>query len=126
MIIGIGSDLVSIERIRESLDRFGERFARRLLGEREMAEWRAAPDPAAYAAKRFAVKEAAGKALGSGIGEGVSWHDISVGHDHLGAPLLELAGVAARRAETLGVVRSHLSITDEHHYALAFVVLEGR
>lgn len=126
MIIGIGSDLVSIERIRESLERFGERFARRLLGEGELNEWRAAPDAAAYVAKRFAVKEAAGKALGSGIGEGVSWHDIRVAHDRLGAPQLVLAGVAARRADDLGVVRSHLSISDEHHYALAFVVLEGR
>lgn len=124
MIIGIGTDLAQVSRLEQSLERFGEKFAERILADIEMAEFREKSQPANMLAKRFAVKEAAAKALGTGIGE-VSWHDIYIEHDKLGAPLLRFKGYASQLAAQKGIDQLHVSISDEHDFALAFVVLSG-
>ena len=125
MIVGIGTDLVEISRIRKIHERFGERLADRLLGQLELEGFTSCPDPAAFLAKRFAAKEAAAKALGTGFQQGLSWADIQVCHSALGQPQLCWAGRALERLHTLGVqVQSHISIADERGHALAFVVLE--
>ena len=124
MIVGIGTDLVEIARIAASLDKLGLRFARRILAEAELQAFEESQQQAAFLAKRFAVKEATGKALGSGIGEGVNWAHIEVLHNELGAPQLALHAKALERAQALGARRWHVSISDEAGLAQAFVVLE--
>lgn len=123
MIIGIGTDLVKLSRIEASITRFGDKFARRILSPQEFALYQAHKAPQLLLAKRFAVKEAAGKALGTGIGQGVSWHDISIEHTDIGAPKLCLSGRAAQYAAEQGVTSQHVSISDEVGLAMAFVVL---
>lgn len=124
MIIGIGTDIVQISRIKASLDRLGQRFAERILTADELKQWRVHTRPEQFLAKRFAVKEAASKALGTGLGQGVSWQHISLDHTELGAPLLLLTGKAEQRAQLLGVRHSHVSLSDEVDTVVAFVVLE--
>ncbi|MDD3650647.1 holo-ACP synthase [Immundisolibacter sp.] len=124
MIAGIGVDIVSIARIARMLDLHGEHFARRLLAESELADYRAAPAPAAFMAKRFAAKEAFGKALGTGIAQGVTLPQIAVRHDAAGRPWLELSGAAAEHLARRGIVAWHLSLADEQEHAVAMVVLE--
>ncbi|SIT65892.1 holo-[acyl-carrier protein] synthase [Ectothiorhodosinus mongolicus] len=123
-IIGIGTDLVRIERIERALERHGERFAQRILHPQEYAQWQESAQPAALLAKRFAAKEALAKALGVGIGAQLSLHDICVTHSELGRPELALSGAGAATAARLGVTRLHLSLSDEADHALAFVVAE--
>ncbi|HKJ70783.1 MAG TPA: holo-ACP synthase [Gammaproteobacteria bacterium] len=125
MILGVGTDLVAVERIRRALDRHGERFLERVLtsGERSVCSGRA--DPALCVASRFAAKEGAAKALGTGFGGEVRLTDLEVVRSPGRAPELRLHGGAARRAQAMGVVWSHLSLSDEQGYALAVVVLEG-
>lgn len=123
MIHGIGTDIVSIARIDESLSRFGERFARRILSEKELESYRAISRPAPFLAKRFAAKEAAVKALGTGFSEGIAPVHIEVEHDALGRPLLRLFGPAARYQESQRIGEIHLSLTDEREFAVAFVVM---
>ena len=130
MIVGIGSDLCNIDRIAASLDRFGERFERRCFTETERAK--AATRPLTRAgtyAKRFAAKEAFAKAVGTGIGRGVHWRDIGVTNDRSGAPALQLTGGARERLDSLTPpgqeVRVHLTLTDDHPWAQAFVILEA-
>lgn len=125
MILGIGTDLVNITRIADSLERSGEKFAKRILASTELASYTLSKTPAQFLAKRFAVKEAAGKALGTGIGQGVSWRDIIVEHDTIGAPILKFEGRAAELAALKGVEVMHVSISDEIEYATAFVVLSN-
>ena len=122
MIVGIGTDLARISRLQQSLDRFGDKFAVRILAPVEMEEFRLKTHQARMLAKRFAVKEAAAKALGTGIGE-VSWQDIYIEHDESGAPLLRFQGRADSIARQKNIGQLHVSISDEHDYALAFVVL---
>ncbi len=131
MIVAIGSDLCNIERIAASLDRFGERFEKRVFTEVERA--RAARRPYTRAgtyAKRFAAKEAFSKAVGTGFASGVFMRDIGVVNAPSGAPTLALTGGAARRLASLipaghePVV--HLTLTDDHPWAQAFVVIEAR
>jgi holo-[acyl-carrier protein] synthase len=131
MIIAIGSDLCNIERIQASLDRFGERFELRVFTELERAK--AAKRPFTRAgtyAKRFAAKEAFSKAVGTGFKRGVFMKDIGVVNAPSGAPTLALTGgAAARLAELIPqgcqpVV--HLTLTDDHPWAQAFVVIEAR
>lgn len=124
MIVGIGVDVVDVERVRRIHARFGPRFAARVLAAWEHDGCSRAADPAAVLAKRFAVKEAAAKALGTGVGRGVAFGDIGVVHDASGAPALRLAGGAAARAAQLDVRRSHVSVSDERSLAIALVVLE--
>lgn len=123
-IVGLGQDIVEIARVEASLERLGEKFAARILAEPELAVWREHNQQARFLAKRFAAKEAAAKALGTGIGRGVSFTDLLVSNDDWGKPLLQLTGGAAERAAQLGAVSFHLSITDERHYAAACVILE--
>lgn len=123
MIKGIGTDIVALQRIEQVLARQGERFAKRILTEKEWQEFQSVSHPARLLAKRFAAKEAAAKALGTGIGRGVSWQDFQVDHDDHGAPLLTLQGGAEQRLAVLGASQCLLSLSDEEHYAVAFVVL---
>ena len=124
MIVGIGVDIICIARMVKILERHNQHFAKRILTEREMLVYEKAPNPAAFLAKRFAAKEAAAKALGTGIGK-VSFRHIEVSNNSLGAPILTLLGYAAELQQTLAITRCHLSITDETDHAVAFVVLES-
>lgn len=124
MIVGTGVDLVRTDRVRRLLRRFPKRFPERICGDSEWEEWQRDSRGAAWLAKRFAAKEAAAKALGTGFRRGIRYRDIVIVHDALGAPALQLAGEAARRASELGALTHHLSISDEKDLAMAFVVLE--
>jgi len=123
MIHGIGTDLVVVERLAEMWRRHGERAFDKLLAPQERADCRASGDPGRFLAKRFAAKEALGKALGTGIRAPVLLPAIAVTHDRLGKPAFaftaELAGWIAAR----GLV-CHLSLADEAGHALAFVIVE--
>ncbi len=123
MILGIGIDAVSVSRIETALARRGLALARRLLSEEEYQEFLGARRQASFLARRFAAREAAAKALGTGISQGVRWRDLQVAHDEHGAPRLCLHGAAAQRARQMGAVNIHLSISDEQDLALAFVLL---
>ena len=123
MIVGIGVDIVQIERISASLRRLGEAFARRILTDAELQAFRRNNQSAAFLAKRFAAKEAASKALGTGIGK-VSFQHIEITNNDLGAPLLSFSGYAAELQQQKGIVGLHLSLSDEKDAAIAFVVLE--
>ena len=125
MIVGIGTDIVNIDRIEASFQRLGDKFARRILSDDEFQSFQNHARPIHLLAKRFAVKEAAGKALGTGIGQGVSWQDIYIEHDELGAPILRMVGVAAELAAKKSVKAMHVSISDEQNAAVAFVILEN-
>jgi holo-[acyl-carrier protein] synthase len=124
MLLGIGVDIVEIERVERLLDRFGERIARRLLTPREFEQFTARGAPAGFLASRFAAKEATAKALGTGIAQGVGFHGIEVVNSASGQPGLNLQAGAAAWANRLGVAASHLSLSDEKHYCVAMVVLE--
>lgn len=126
MIVGLGVDLVEIGRVRQLHARFGDRFARRLLAPEEWREYARATDPARVLAKRFAVKEAAAKALGTGIARGVAFPDILTTHREHGAPVLEFRARAAAIARELGVARPLVTLSDERDHVVALVVLEGR
>ena len=129
MIIGLGNDLVDIRRIETTIERFGERFIERIFTEveREKSDRRA--QRAASYAKRFAAKEACAKALGTGFKRGVYMADMGVVNQRSGKPTMELTGGAAERLEALvppgmaGFV--HVSLTDDHPYAQAFVIIEA-
>ncbi len=129
MILGIGSDLSDIRRIQASLDRFGDRFRNRCFTEIERRRSEAKPDAAASYAKRFAAKEACAKALGTGLRRGVFWRDMGVVNLRSGQPTLALTGgAAARLAEMTPAGHRtviHLSMTDDHPYAQAFVIIEA-
>jgi len=124
MILGIGTDLVQIDRIAVALERWGEKFAIKILAQSELNQFRVQPT-AAFLAKRFAAKEAVAKALGTGMRLGVTFPQIVVVGGAGYRPEIAMTGAAAERAKSMGVEASHLSITDEQEYALAFVVLEG-
>ena len=126
MIYGIGTDIVHIQRIAESLSRFGDRFAQRILSEAEMSGFLASKRQAHFLAKRFAAKEALAKALGTGFRDGLSLRDIGVDNDHLGKPLLVFTPRAEQKLRDFGVGTAHLSLSDEQDYAIAFVTLEGK
>jgi holo-[acyl-carrier protein] synthase len=125
VILGIGTDLVEIGRIEAALERWGERFARKILVPRELDRLARHRKPAAYLAKRFAAKEAFSKALGTGIRAPVNWQNIGVVNHASGRPYLELAPPLAALVQRRGVQNVHLSLTDERGMAAAFVVLEG-
>ncbi|HEY5955161.1 MAG TPA: holo-ACP synthase [Polyangiaceae bacterium] len=127
MVVGLGIDVASIERIARAIERFGSRLLNRLLTEQERQEAeRRGTNPlvmATWTAGRLAAKEATSKALG--VPPGIGWHDAFVLRDPSGAPLLTLAGKALERAKARGVTRMHLSITHDAGVAAAVVVLEG-
>ncbi len=122
-MIAIGTDILQIDRITDVLQRQGERFMCRILTSGEQAEFAASKQPARLLAKRFAVKEAVAKALGTGIGRGVSWQDIHCYHDDAGAPLVKLTGGAADVARHRGGSRVLISLADERDYVVAFAAL---
>lgn len=125
MIYGVGTDIVQIARMRAALERHGDAFAHRILAPAERSAFAAAADPARLLAKRFAAKEAFGKALGTGVRVPATLHALAVGHDALGKPLLEYAPELAARLAEKGL-EGHLSLSDEVDYVIAFVVLEAR
>lgn len=124
MIAGIGVDIVEHERIERIYERYQDRFAEKILSDDEMNDYRESVYPVRLLAKRFAAKEAATKALGTGMSQGVTFAMIAVSHDLHGKPLLMLTSKAAEVAEKMGVVSSLLSISDEQHHSVAMVVLE--
>ena len=131
MILGLGSDLCNIERIQNSLDRFGERFLNRVFTPVEQAKAARRPFTAAGTlAKRFAAKEAFSKAVGTGFKAGVFMRDIGVVNAPSGAPTLALSGGAAARLAAITPAGHeaviHLTLTDDHPWAQAFVVIEAR
>ncbi len=121
MIVGIGTDIVAVQRMAEFWQRHGERSLEKLLAVEERDECRASPDPARFLAKRWAAKEALGKALGTGIRSPAVLPAMRVAHDELGKPYFEFSAELAPRLAGLSV---HLSISDEQDYAVAFVILE--
>ncbi len=130
MIVGLGSDLCNIERIQSSLDRFGDRFLQRVFTEVEQAKAARRPfTRAGTLAKRFAAKEAFSKAVGTGFAAGVFMRDIGVVNAPSGAPTLSLTGGAKARLDAMipagHVARVHLTMTDDHPWAQAFVIIEA-
>jgi holo-[acyl-carrier protein] synthase len=125
VIAGIGVDVVEIRRIERLLDRFGEKFADRILTRFEKKAWRQRNSRVQFVASRFAAKEAASKALGTGIAQGVGFHDIEVFNDERGQPQLRFHAVADRLVAQADIRRSLLSLSDERHYCVAMVVLES-
>lgn len=122
-MIAVGTDILRIARVEEVVGRLGERFVQRILTPAECEEYASSAQPTRLLAKRFAAKEAVAKALGTGIGRGVSWQDIHIGHDASGAPLVTLSGGALAVADALGGRRVALSLADEMEYVVAFAVL---
>jgi holo-[acyl-carrier protein] synthase len=129
VILGIGSDLSDIRRIQASLERFGERFTNRLFTEIERARSERKPDAASSYAKRFAAKEACAKALGTGMRRGVFWRDMGVVNMRSGQPTMALTNGALKRLDEMTPAGHkaviHLSLTDDHPYAQAFVIIEA-
>ena len=129
MILGIGTDLANIDRIQKTIDRFGQRFKDRVftLIEQNKAEKR--KDIAGTYAKRWAAKEACSKALGTGLAMGISWKDMSVSNLETGQPIMKLTGWAAKKMSDMtpegyeAIV--HVTLTDDHPWAQAFVVIEA-
>jgi holo-[acyl-carrier protein] synthase len=130
MIIGIGSDIVDIRRIETAIEKYGERFLKRIYTETERARSEGKLGRIPSYAKRFAAKEACSKALGTGMNRGVAWRDMGVVNRPGGAPTMELTGSARTRLQVLmppghePVI--HLTITDEPPYAQAYVIIEAR
>jgi holo-[acyl-carrier protein] synthase len=125
MIFGIGTDIVSYPRMVKLNRQYGERFARRILADEEMAGYAASSDPARYLMKRFAAKEAFSKAMGTGLRGKVTLRRIRVEHDPQGKPLLVFDKSLGSYVEQMGIKYHHLSISDEKEMAVAFVVLEA-
>jgi len=125
MILGIGTDLAEVDRIRESIARFGDRFLNRIYTAGERAYSASKANPVERLAARFAAKEAGMKAIGTGWSQGVTWHDFAVVNEESGRPTLALNGAAKRKADTMGVKRISLSLTHTSATALAVVILES-
>jgi len=124
MIVGSGIDLVEIARIQQSMERFGQRFLKRVYTSAEQAYCLRKRNSAESLAARFAAKEAGAKALGTGISHGVSWLEIEVVREPSGRPTIQFHGRAAELAERMGVSRAALSITHTAALSMASVVLE--
>ena len=130
MILGVGTDLANIDRIAATLARFGDRFRNRVFTEVEQRRAERTQNPAATYAKRWAAKEACSKALGTGLRMGISWKDMAVSNLPTGQPVMELSGWAKERLDAItppghsAVV--HVTLTDDHPWAQAFVVIEAR
>lgn len=131
MILGIGTDLCNIERIEGVLARHGDRFKQRVFTEREQRKAESRPrNVAATYAKRWAAKEACSKALGTGLRMGIAWKDMAVSNLRSGQPVMHLTGWAAERLAAMTppghVAVVHVTLTDDHPWAQAFVVIEAR
>ncbi|MBG1231301.1 holo-ACP synthase [Aestuariivirga litoralis] len=129
MIIGLGNDIVSIERVQETLDRFGDRFTNRIFTEIERKKSDRRAQRAASYAKRFAAKEACSKALGTGFNMGVYWKDMGVVNEPSGRPTMVLTGGAKDRLDQMTpagmTAKVWLTITDDHPWAQAVVMIEA-
>lgn len=130
MILGIGTDMANIERISGTLDRFGDRFRNRVFTEIEQAKAERRKDTVGTYAKRWAAKEACSKALGTGLRMGISWKDMAVRNLRTGQPVMELSGWAAERLQQMTPdgyeATVHVSLTDDHPWAQAFVVIDAQ
>ena len=125
MIVGLGIDVIEVARLAAALRRHGDHFLERVFTESEQAASATRADRVLALAARFAAKEACLKALGTGWAEGLGFRDVEIVREGNRPPRLVFHGEAARRAEALGVVRSHLSLTHQPGLAAAVVVLEG-
>ena len=123
MIYGVGTDIVRVSRMQENIEQYGDKFSNRILTANELNDFKDAPRPAHFLAKRFAAKEAAAKAMGIGFSRGMSLRDIGVNHDENGKPVLEYFSRAEELLQELGIGASHISIADEDDHAVAFVTL---
>ena len=130
MILGIGTDLANIERIAATLERFGDRFLTRVFTDVEQAKANRRKDVAGTYAKRWAAKEACSKALGTGLRMGIAWKDMAVSNLETGQPVMAVTGWAAERLAQMTPpgheARVHVTLTDDHPWAQAFVVIEAR
>jgi len=124
MVYGIGVDLISVSRIKKVHDKFGARFARRFLSTSELVEYDLRTNKSAFLAKRFAAKEAAVKALGTGERQGILLKDFYLTHNELGKPLLHATGKAKQVCDSVGITGSHITLTDERDQVIALAVLE--
>jgi len=124
MIVGIGVDIAETERFEKIYARFEGRIARRILTENEIIEFERRNKPASFLATRFAAKEAAAKALGTGFGSGVGYKTIEINNDENGKPLLKFLNAASRLSEQKQVGNVFVSLSDEKHYVVAMVILE--
>jgi holo-[acyl-carrier protein] synthase len=129
MILGIGSDLANIERIEKTLERFGDRFKNRVFTEVEQAKAERRKDVVGTYAKRWAAKEACSKALGTGLAMGISWKDMAVANMKTGQPIMSVSGWAKERLAEITPwgyeATIHVTLTDDHPWAQAFVVIEA-
>lgn len=126
MIVGVGTDLIEVSRVQRALERWGERFARKVLVDHELERFARHRQPAHYLAKRFAAKEAFSKAMGTGIRHPVNWQNIGVANLPSGRPVMRFSPPLAAMLERHGVVAVHVSLTDERDMAAATVILEGK
>jgi holo-[acyl-carrier protein] synthase len=124
-ILGIGVDLIEVERIQHSLDRFGERFMKRVFTEGEITYCQSMKFPARHFAARFAAKEAVSKAFGTGIGKAMSWRDIDVHKKESGEPFLVLHGGADKLAKAHAMRGAWISLSHTEHHAVAMIVIQG-
>ncbi|MDP2518385.1 holo-ACP synthase [Shimia thalassica] len=130
MIIGIGTDLANIDRIAQTLERFGDRFRNRVFTDTEQGKAERRRDVAGTYAKRWAAKEACSKALGTGLSMGIAWKDMSVTNMNTGQPVMHVTGWAEKRLKEMtpeghdAII--HVTLTDDHPWAQAFVVIEAR
>jgi holo-[acyl-carrier protein] synthase len=125
MILGTGIDIVEVARLRRSLEKFGERFLRRILRPDEMAYCLAHKSPELYVAARFAAKEAISKAFGTGIGAEIGWQDIEVGRKESGEPFVILHGDGQKLLRKRSASKIHLSLSHTSQHAAAVAILEG-
>ena len=125
MIYGVGTDVVEIGRIEKALERWGERFAERILCEAELRRFRKHRQPVSYLAKRFAAKEAFTKALGTGIKAPANWHGVWVANLPSGKPELQFSEPLKDLLSRRGISRTHVSLSDERGVAVATVILES-
>ncbi|HGG63865.1 MAG TPA: holo-ACP synthase [Rhodobacteraceae bacterium] len=130
MILGIGTDLANIERIEKTLARFGDRFRNRVFTEVEQQKANRRKDVAGTYAKRWAAKEACSKALGTGLRMGISWRDMAVSNLETGQPVMAVTGWARERLDAMTPAGHeaiiHVTLTDDHPWAQAFVIIEAR
>jgi holo-[acyl-carrier protein] synthase len=130
VILGIGTDLANIERIAGVLDRHGDRFRNRVFTEGEQQKAARRRDVAGTYAKRWAAKEACSKALGTGLRMGIAWKDMAVANLRTGQPVMSVTGWAADRLAEMTpeghAAIIHVTLTDDHPWAQAFVVIEAR
>ena len=124
MIFGIGTDIVRVDRMQQDIERFGNKFAERILTAAEMLEFQGNANKAHFLARRFAAKEATAKAMGTGFSNGVHLRDIGVIHDPHGKPMLQFSGGAEQFVKDKCISVAHVSLADEQDHAVAFVTLE--